>query len=211
MVKGLLLAIVLSSATVSAQPINLDVHVDVDVSPAPDEPAPPPPRRYVSLSKLWSFRDGDGYRLDIEVARGPLHHRQGMSGGWIAGVGAAQLDERTPYYGHDDDLQIHDTAFTGFFAGALRFGRFEARGGLSAGVERTTGMQTSWMMARDVSSVAPLAELYTQCAFDLGPVTAMFGERMIVHAEHFGTLDGMDSFTREPSLVAYLGLATSLD
>jgi len=169
------------------------------------------PRRYLTVAKLWTIRDGEGYRLDLEVARGSLHHRQSLGWSWIAGVGVSQIDEQTPYYGHADEIQAHDLAAHGFVAWALRLGPIETRCGFAAGLERTSGMQTDWTVSHDVSQIAPMAELYAQASFDIGPVTALFGDRMIVHAERYSTIDGMDWFTREPTLEAYVGIAAPLD
>lgn len=212
MVRGLLFAISFSAATASAQPVDVDVNIDVKAS-APDEapPPPPPPHQLLTLTKQWSFRDGEGYRLDLELARGPVRRRESLTAVWLAGVSASRLDERTPYYGHDDELQAQDTAFTGFFGGALRLWRLETRGSLGAGFERTTGMQTAYQREGAVSRFSPVAELSTQVSIDLGPVEALFGWRVIAHAQRYGTLDGMDTFTREPTLLAFVGIGAALD
>lgn len=72
-------------------------------------------------------------------------------------------------------------------------------------------MQSTFEMTRDVSRVSAMAEIYAQAARDIGPVTALFGWRIIAHAQRYGTLDGMDSFTREPSIVLYGGIAVGID
>ncbi len=213
--RGILIVVILASATTaSAQSVRVDVDVDVDVTVAADDarPSPPAARRYLTLTQLWTARDGDGYRFDAELVRGSAHRLEGGAWSWTAGVGVSRIRERAIYYGHSDEIAAQDEALSGFLAWALRVGRLETRTGLSAGVEHTSGVQAAWNEdAREVSTVAALAELYATVSVGIGPIAGVFGWRVVAHAERFDTLDGMDAFTREPTLIAFLGVSAALD
>lgn len=216
MKRALLLGICFASSTAAAQPAGVDVRiaVDVDVGPPAPPPSPPlPPHRFLELTHQWTARSGDGDRLELTVARGAVHeHSQDNSAwSWIATVAASHTTEDTPYYGHADRILATDTALTGTFGGAVRRSFFDARGGFGLGLERTTGTQTDFALTHDISRLAPVAELFAQLSFDLGPATGVLGCRVIGHAQRYETLDRMDSFTREPSLVAFIGIAAALD
>ena len=204
------------AATAAAQPASLDVDVDVDVRVGPSAPPPtpsPPPHRLLELDREVTARSGDGFQLDVTVARGPGHviAKDGSTWCWIASVAASRIDEHTPYYGHADELHARDTALVGTFGGAARQRFFGVRGGLGLGLERTTGTQTDFSAMHDVSRLAPVAELFGQFSLDFGPVTVAAGLRIIGHAQRYETIDQMDSFTREPTLLLFGGIAAALD
>ena len=200
----------------AAQPAGVDVRVAVDVDvgpPAPPPPPPPAPHRFLELTHEWTARTGETIRLEATVARGAVHEHAEDNSAWsrITTIAASRTTEDTPYYGHADRILAQDTAITATFGGAARRSFFDARGGFGIGIEHTTGTQTDFSATHEVSRLAPVAELFAQLSFDLGPATGVLGCRVVGHAQRYETLDRMDSFTREPTLSAFVGIAAALD
>jgi hypothetical protein len=219
MVRALLLAMLVSSATAAADPAGpIDVHVDVNVNvnggPS-DTPVIAKPR-WSQEARTWlTVTEGGGpdmtaYRVQLDVLRGVIGHTH--NGGpvyGIVGAAATRAFSSSTDFLSEDLIDARDDRFTAYAGIAGRTGRFEARMLMGFGVERTVGTLGKYMVNEDIDRINPVGDIAGEMMLRVvGPVGVVAGGRLTAHIQQYAwETDMSDAFWRIPDVELYAGIA----